>query len=429
MIDIDFKSHRIWSTLSEVDSALAAFSPDAKADARFEDIRRKVDYLRWTLESSDPLLLSDPELQQIRNELQNLNNHLASDASNYQNLVAVSNIFSGIFARLPYPRVQRIFKSDANNIINDLRDRKSEFEHETQLALDELRSAVRTLKEDATAIQAQIGSSNEAITKLDAQIATKLQNWDSQFSADLSVKLAEVAKSYADFETERVSELRALLDELRIELDTSKKKLRDLSTEYNNTGRSLTDHYISEIAKGKDQGQKLLTEIAGIYDAAAQTALAGGFVEASIREKTLYSDNAWYAKLFFICGALSLAVLWLYHVIYETSGFSDILMRLPISIALFVPAIYFSSLAGKHRKTSVALQSLGLRIKAFDAYLLTADTEQKKLLRAEMANVFFDDARLLPTQSSVSESTIEKITDRLGSILEKLLDKIGVKGE
>jgi hypothetical protein len=429
LIEIDFRSHRVWSALSEVDSLLDAFSPEAKSDARFDDIRRKVNYLRWTLEASDPLLLSDPELQQIRNDLQNLNSHLANNAAEFQHLPTISSIFSGIYARLPYPRVQRIFKSDANSIINELRDRKVEFEREIEAAHYELKTSVGVLADRVDSILGQISSSTEMLAKLDAQIETRLQNWDSQFSADLSVKLAEITKTYADFETDRISELRPLLDELRSELEASRKKLREMSLEYNNGGKSLQEYFISEIGKSKDQAQKLLTDIAGVYDVAAQTALAGGFVEAAIREKTLYTDNAWYAKLFFIGGAGSLAALWLYHVIYETSGFADILMRLPISIALFVPAIYFSSLAGKHRKTSVGLQSLGLRIKAFDAYLLSADAAQRKLLRAEMANVFFDDARSSPSQLPVSESTIEKISDRVGSIFEKLIEKVNLKSD
>ncbi len=412
-----------------MDSLLDGFSTESKSDARFDDIKRKADYLRWTIESSDPLLISDPELHQIRNDLQSLNSHLGSNAGEFQHLATISSIFSGVFARLPYPRIQRIFKSDANNILAELRERKLEFEREMNASLGSIKAAVQGLADSTVSIRSEIKTSADSLARLNVQVETKLQNWDSQFSTDTSVRLGELTNAYSAFETERVTELRALLEELRLELTGSRKQLSDLTGEYTRAGTSLKAHFVTEIGDSKNLAQRRLADISSVYDVAAQTALAGGFVEASIKEKKLYTDNAWYAKLFFILGASSLAGLWLYHIFFEPSGLADILMRLPISVALFVPAVYFSSLGGKHLKTSDALQSLGLRIKAFDAYLLTADATQRKLLRAEMANVFFDDARSSQPQGFVSESTIEKISDRVGGIVEKLIERVNLKGD
>jgi hypothetical protein len=112
----------------------------------------------------------------------------------------------------------------------------------------------------------------------------------------------------------------------------------------------------------KTKADEVLKEIIGIYEQAGQIALSGGFVEASLDEGTLYKENARWAKLFYVVSALVLAIMWGVLVQKGHDNLGEIVMRLPISIVLLIPAAYFSALAGKHRKTSVGLHSLGLRI-------------------------------------------------------------------
>lgn len=239
-------------------------------------------------------------------------------------------------------------------------------------------------------------------------------------------RVSEFGAKFSAFISEKTEELRLQIDALRKDTESSRQLLTTqakLVADQRETERNI---FAQELGKHKGLAADVLKRIEGIYEVAGQTALSGGFVEAAIGENKLYEDNAWYAKLFFILGAIALAVLWAYHLFATPTNLNDVLLRLPISVVLFVPAVYFSRLASKHRLTSVGLQSLGLRIKAFDAYLISAKETERQKLRAEMANVFFDDARDKSGGIEISEPMLAKLTDKISQLIEKVVDKFPI---
>jgi hypothetical protein len=426
MLEIDFRSHKFWGTLAQTEASLEAFSPFAKADPRYQDIKRKVEYLRWTLESSDPFLVGDAELLQLRNELQNVFNHLGSDASNFQHLPTIASTFSAIIARFPYPRIQRIFKSEANAVINELKESASVTLDSLKLSADELGNRLAEILEVASKGQAQIKETTDVVASLDSQLAAKMDSWDSQFVNEGRERVSEFNAKFSEFISEKTEELRLQIDALRKDTESSRQAMAveaKLVSDQRETERRV---FAQELGKHKALAASVLKEIEGMYEVAGQTALSGGFVEAAVGEKTLYEDNAWYAKFFFILAAIALAALWAYHLFATPTNLNDVLLRLPISLVFFVPAVYFSRLASKHRLTSVGLQSLGLRIKAFDAYLISAKETERQKLRAEMANVFFDDAREKAGGIEISEPMLSKLTDKISQLTEKVVEKLPI---
>jgi hypothetical protein len=49
---------------------------------------------------------------------------------------------------------------------------------------------------------------------------------------------------------------------------------------------------------------------------------------------------------------------------------------------------------------------------------------ERQKLRAEMVSIFFDDERRETSVKSISDTTIDKIVDRVGSVVEKVAEKI-----
>ena len=161
----------------------------------------------------------------------------------------------------------------------------------------------------------------------------------------------------------------------------------------------------------------------GLYQQAGQIALSGGFVEAAIEEKSLYKANASQAKWAFGLTTTILALGWAFMLLDGQHDVKDLLLRLPISIVFLIPGLYFSNLAAQHRRTSINLQSLGLRIKAFDSYLTSADVNQQQKLRDELAGVFFSGFESQDFRSKVSVGFLGDVFSRFFGLSEKIVDK------
>ena len=80
-------------------------------------------------------------------------------------------------------------------------------------------------------------------------------------------------------------------------------------------------------------------------------------------------------------------------------------------------------MASKHRSIGVGLQSLGLRIAAFDAYIVKSEKEERSKLRGELARTFFEERRKQDALSPDELSLTTKVVDRLSGVVEKAVDK------
>jgi hypothetical protein len=425
----DYRKHAIWTSIAQIDNSLASFTPKAQESVRFSDLKRRVDYLKWVLEQSEPALLSGTELTQASNELNSMPQYLASDAGNWAHLSTIESQFSSIFSRLPYPRVQKIFRSDANNIIEELSRKAESVKDKSQSYLDELQVKHASIVESIAAFDEVVGSVRAKIETLEKQFEAKILTFEAEIGASTTEKIAEITTKYADFQSERAGELRTLTDSFLTELNQAKTSLSIFFLEVSDERKSMSQKHSDLQSELKAAGKHTLDKMEAMYSQAGQTALAGGFVDAAKSEKDLYESNSKFAKGLFLVSSGVLALIWAVLVYLGHNDLREILMRLPISLVLFVPAIYFSSLAGKHRRSAVALQSLGLRIKAFDAYLVGAKEADRQKLRTEMASVFFDSERAVGATGAVSENILGKFVDRVGGIVEKAVEKLAPKSE
>lgn len=255
-------------------------------------------------------------------------------------------------------------------------------------------------------------------------LKVKIETWNLQVAAEINEKISEMTLKYAEFESLRIGEFRKELEAANLDFLEKRKEISTLKDAMTQDRKSMATDFVAALSGSKTQAKDLVVKIEGIYQQAGQVALSGGFVEAAISEKLLYIANSQVAKWLFLGAAALLATTWGILVYLGHNDLWEILMRVPISIVFFVPGFYFSSLAGKHRKTSVALQSLGLRIKAFDAYLVGAKDSERQKLRADMVSVFFDDTKSLVEGKVKPDTFSNRVVDRLSGVIEKAIEKL-----
>lgn len=429
MRDDEYRKHAVWNAIAQIDNSLVSFSQKGQETARYADLKRRIDYLRWVLEQSEPALLSATELTQVSNDLNAMPQYLANDAAGWQHLSTIENQFNGVFSRLPYPRVQKIFRSDANTIIEELSRKAESTKEHSQGLIEEMEGKYASMLEHTKSFNDVASNLRTEIEAQQKQIEAKILTWDAEIGASTTQKIAEITTKYAEFQSEKTGEMRELSDAFLTDVNDAKTKLAALFGEISAERKTMSQKHSDLQGELLAAGKQTLDKIEAMYSQAGQTALAGGFVDAADAERKLYQSNARFAKGLFLLSSSVLAVLWAVLVSLGHNDLREILMRLPISLVLFVPAIYFSSLAAKHRRTAVSLQSLGLRIKAFDAYLVGAKEVDRQKLRTEMATVFFDSERVVGASGVVSETVLGKFVDRVGGAVEKAVEKLSPKSE
>lgn len=114
MKDVDFKAHPFWTSIESLKEKLDSFTDVAKSDARFNDTSEKTEYLFWIVDSSSSSYFSEAELTKLVQEVNSISQHV--DES-YANQPSIEAWFAAIFTRLPYPRIKKIFRSEANDAI------------------------------------------------------------------------------------------------------------------------------------------------------------------------------------------------------------------------------------------------------------------------------------------------------------------------
>jgi hypothetical protein len=429
LIETDYIAHGVWTRLKQVEEALGGFSEVSKQDQKHKEFNDKTDYVRWILETSSPAYLSSTELDQTANELTSIASNLANNAANFGHYPHISNNFASILARLPYPRVKKIFRSDANEVIDEFRSTVLELQRSLTESvekptkqLSEIQNKSEELKRDADELRASLAD-------LDHRIDAQITNYEARVSAQVTEKLTELSNDFSEAQIERSADfqqtensIQEMISQMRSEVTQIQKDARQQKTELR-----------SELAASKkdfeSKANSIITDLNGLYDTAGQTALAAGFAGSAKEESVLFTRYSVLASVVFILVAILTASLWFSLSRTDNFSFNEMLMRLPVSAVFIVPGLYLASLASKHRKSAVKLRSLSLRIKAFDAYLANAPVEQSQELRSQLVREFFEEQPDLPTRGGISIGGGGKQTESLISLLEKSIEKIGsIKG-
>ena len=136
MLSLVYKSHHVWVVLKQVEEQLQSFTD--KSHPQFPDLQRKAKFSRWVLERSEPTLLSPQDLTDIQNQLAQVVNHIPNNANNWAHLPHIEGFYSQIFRVLPYPRIQKLFKTDVNAFIENCANRVGRFIDDTAVKVAEV---------------------------------------------------------------------------------------------------------------------------------------------------------------------------------------------------------------------------------------------------------------------------------------------------
>ena len=415
------KSHPIWQSITSVESALDGFSDSAQSDPKFSDLLKKITFVRWVLEHPDPFLFSTSELNSIHPHLTSIINHIPNNANNWAHFPHIEGVFVHIFSIAPYARVQKIFKSGTNAFFEKCESKVSKLKADADTQLEDLINRVEDVK---TSLHENSESSDEIKTALEASEASiegQFGNWETRLDTEIKEKLGELVETFSEGQTKRREEHEKLLNKiseaLRDAQSNTDKTLSVNAAQIENAKKELAEAHKIAV----DGANEILAKLKNLYGIAGDTALSSDFVKSTKSEGWAYFWLTLIASLFYIAIPASFAYLWINYIDVSAFRFTDLLARLPISAVFLAPAIYFGNLAQRHRRVSVALRSLGIRIAAFDAYLANFSDEEKNAEKQKMTEVFFDakisSDRTLPTDTKDVGKALDQLTGPLGKIV------------
>jgi len=446
MISSDFQNNGVWDAIENARNQFNAFSEAAKEDPRFKELNDMLDYVSWLLETSNCALLTASELQTITQQLNSVTNHLVNNANNWSHYGQVSNAFGAIFNILPYPRIKKIFRSEANDAIEefvakvsnlkaDIAETTEETKNKIEQEISKLKILVAESKEhfeelmsdansDQSILQNSLAKLESDISALGARIQSQFEAWDADNRSQITERLSKLSETFSDAQAKRSNEFQ----ELKNDFSTSLKNLKDsITTVYkeNAENQKVAKEALQQSQEEYEaQAKEVLDNINGFYEKAGQTVLSGDFLSSGVAESRSFGRYSIIAAVFIIASAGILGWMWFSLAKSDEFQFSELAMRVPVSIIFLFPGLYFASLANQHRKSAIKLRSLGLRIKAFDAYLVNADDPQKKELRKQLATVFFVDS---PTEKEAKTGILGhhgKNVDQMVQVVDKLVDKL-----
>lgn len=425
MILEGFKNHGFWVIESETRKMLQGFSDNGKRDPRFYEITEKLDYLVWVLEQSNPAFISGNEMNAISNDLNQVNKQLHNDANKWNQYGQLESIFTQIFARFPYPRIKKIFRSEANDVVEEfvalvhrLEGELHEVEMQAKVEQEKVATKHTYLISFLEDVQNRVG-------KLDAKADAQVANWEAGFNALVTEKISDFSNAFSGSQAERSKAF-----------DRDRQELIHVTSEYKENTEKNHSESVDQRRKVEKEFEKSLSELSlsaedivkklnEMYSAAGKDVLAADFSGNAVEED---KNFRWYTKLayiFFLIAAVVLAVLWFSLARDGDFRIVDLFMRIPISIVFLIPGYYFASLASEHRASSIKLRSLGLRIKSFDAYMQGANVAEPEKLKTKMASEFFMEQKEEVVQKQpLFSAGSRKAAERAMDLAEKLVEKV-----
>lgn len=389
-------------------------------DERVHAISKRVDYLNWVFENSTPELISQGELNNLQNPMQNI----VSQIENPRNFEQLEKYFSEISAIFPYPRVQRIFRSEINSVIDDATQQISDLQKQVFLLLETVGAAETQFEKNEERLKNEISEIGNRLEGVSVSVNSKVSEFEAQVNSQISEKMSEFSEKFSKAQSERSDEFQQLQNLISKSLSNGEieiEKLKNANAKQLDEARENLNQQIQKLQAGAN---KIVENLKGIYDEAGQTALAADFAGNGQKENVQYIVFASIASLCFVVAAVALGFLWYQLAESDAFTFSDLFKRLPVSLVFLLPAFYFATIANSHRRSSIKLRSLGLRIKSFGAYLTPAENDEKIGLRAEMVREFFAEKTEEPTKRGFFERSSEKHVEKAMDLAGKVVDKV-----
>ncbi len=421
MLRENYESHAVWQNIEKIEAVLEGFSDTAKNDLRFLDLSKKTEFVRWILKNSEPVLFSTAELDKINRGIENVAENVPNDAFDWLYFSEIETYFSQIFQIVPYARVQKIFKTDANSFFEECELKVFDLKSDADAQL-----AVLTEKADdlATSLQETAENIEELkvdLTKSNDDIEDQFGNWETRLDTEIKEKLGALAETFSGAQTKRREGYESLLNEISETLrnaqsntDTTmsvnKKQIDEAKAE-------LVEYHKKAVVDADD----ILDKIKRIYEVVGKTALAGEFVDAAKSEEKSYKFYSRAASFAYIFATGAFAYLVFSQLKEADFSLTKVVAQIPTAVIFFAPAIYFSTLAQRHHRVEISLRSLGIRIATFDAYLANFDDAEKNAEKQKMTEVFFDakisSERTQPTDTKDLGKALDQLTGPLGKVL------------
>jgi uncharacterized protein YihD (DUF1040 family) len=230
MIDGKYNGHPVWNSIVSIRTAFEGFSETTKGLEAYDGNYKKIDYLEWILRQSDPAYISESDMNAINSELVNIQSYAGGSAANGGHFSHIENLFSSIFQRFPYPRIKKIFRSEANAILEEISTEAEELKQAVAAQQSSFKDEISSLNEMIRLQNEEFSRLKGEADKMEALFATRENAWESKVETGFQEKLAEWTSEISDYKGKRDEEVRAEIDKLRKDsvsnLETS-KYLRD----------------------------------------------------------------------------------------------------------------------------------------------------------------------------------------------------------
>ncbi|PTA98557.1 hypothetical protein C8254_08705 [Sulfitobacter sp. CB-A] len=377
-------------------------------------------YFRWILDSSDPAFIAPQELNALNKELANALSTLTGAEINRATYDQCFQHLTPSLAKFPYPRIKRIFRSEANDALNKI-EADALLVHDK---LDELQLIAKESIEKAGSARDAAAFTRKELEQTQSKILTLIDQLQAQNSENLSRLVAEFRTEFTNEKNSRSERFQEEINILRDEVSALKSEISGLENKADRELGNIREQQEERLVAYQNMAAAKYAEIDKLYQEAGQTVLAGGFAQAAVAEKNRYESDAKWAKGSFGIAALVLGLLALTDLFRGEFTWIEAVYKLPISIILAAPGVYFAGLASKHRKESYRLRSLGLRIGAFDSFVRSVKDDEATRLRANVSQHFFADVE----RPNVDEGG-DLISDRFLEAFGKIADKLPSVGK
>lgn len=410
--------HQLYKNLLAAKEAVQSHAAGEGAPTELARLLGQIDYLLWVLDNSDPDLVSSQEMDQANGLSQNLQSQIAQLPNSLRNhsRQALSEIV-GLMQRFPVPRRKVLSKAESHRIIKELgldaevtrqtiREAFAEFdEHKRELSqrLSEIRGGQEKVSSDLEGVIRRTTETADGVTRdLETRIANTLQ-------ADKDRLTAAIDEFQRESSAAR-EELTTLVERQRSAFDQQQKDLSNEARSQMNRSNNEADEYVQKIKE--------------LYGIAGGDANSGQLIKSADQERAGYITFAVISGIIFLGGAYFASSI-VAPILSNDIDIQIALSRIALSFAIFLPAVYTASLAGRHRKAETAYRSLGLRMAAFDPYLLSLNEAERSEMKKQLAEVFFSSQLHDELRSSRAKSefdTFGRMADQMTNLLAKMRD-------
>lgn len=261
-----FESHDIWNKIADGEQMLSSFSREDKTHPSFKSAQEQIKFIRWTLNHSDPRLVSTADIDNIQgNSVQHIVNTISNSRDNVGSLDRTEQYFANFVKVFPYPRVRKIYKSDTLDVADEFRneisvisERLSKRTQETERSLQQSISGIGSL-------ESKIEEAQRALASLQASIDARIEELSSRLETVSNERLNEINAEFEKQQSARRSESDEVLSKLKATLDAANKQISSLETEANRTFENANIRLLKELEATKSTSDDYLEKIKNIF--------------------------------------------------------------------------------------------------------------------------------------------------------------------